>query len=359
MPTQGEKRKKILLVCVFSESVKQYCYADSFGPVLSRLGFEVSMFHYRRSFLPGISYAKTMHWPLSFINKKLCNYMLVREVKKYKPDIIFVIKGEMIEPQTLQRIKSISGATLMQFYTDDPFTVWNGNSNNAVLSGLSHYHHVLTWSCNLVDKLQKHGCARVSFFPFAFDQDIFNQTVIMSEDEKKLYTCDVCFAGTWEPERERWLQKLLERMPTLSLSVWGNGWDVRCRAPLVRACVKGPALYGLDMIKLFRCSTIVLNFLRQQNEGSHNMRSFEIPASCAFQLAERSEEHGSLLFKEHENIICFDSVDELVSRIQYFLNAHESRESVLKKSFAHVQNYGLSKQLATVFADLNVLSSKG
>ena len=285
--------------------------------------------------------------------------MLIREVKKYKPDIIFIIKGEMILPQTLQKIKRISSATLMQFYTDDPFTVWNGNSNNAVLSGLSHYHHILTWSYNLVDKLQKHGCASVTYFPFAFDQDIFNQHVVINEAEKKLYTCDVCFAGTWEPAREQWLSELLKRMPHLSLAIWGNGWDTDCQSSLVRSYIKGPALYGIEMIKLFRCSTIVLNFLRQQNEVSHNMRSFEIPASRAFQLAQRSQEHGSLLFKENENIVCFDSIEELEFCITHFLSAHEPREAVIKKSFAHVQNYGLSKQLATVLADLNVLSPKG
>ena len=359
MPVARVMHKKILLVGVFSSSASVYCYADSFGPALSRLGFDVSMFHYRRSFLPFISDAQALRWPFLYMNKKMCNQALLRIVRQFRPDIVFVIKGELITAKTLHTIKYQYGSRLIHFYPDDPFALWNGNSNKEVLASLPLCHHVLTWSHDLVNKLQRHGCSDVSYFPFAFDQDLFNQDVTITPEDRKKYTCDICFVGTWEPDREQWIHKLLERMPQVLLFIWGNDWDNNCQSSLVRLCLKGPALYGLEMIKLFRCSTIVLNFLRKQNELSHNMRSFEIPASRAFQLAQRSHEHGSLLFQERETIVCFDSLDELQSMIAHFLTAHEEREKLITQGFSHVQNYGLTSQLSSTLSKLNVLSSHG
>ena len=49
---------------------------------------------------------------------------------------------------------------------------------------------------------------------------------------------------------------------------------------------------------------VQLNLFRQYNEGSHNMRTFEIPAVGGIQLTEYSTEQADF-FKEGEEIFSF------------------------------------------------------
>ena len=59
-----------------------------------------------------------------------------------------------------------------------------------------------------------------------------------------------------------------------------------------------------------------MNVLRLQNKGSHNMRTFEIPASGGFMLQERSNEVLEF-FEEGKEIECFSSVKELKDKINF------------------------------------------
>jgi spore maturation protein CgeB len=71
----------------------------------------------------------------------------------------------------------------------------------------------------------------------------------------------------------------------------------------------------------------VLNFLREQNKGAHNMRTFEIPATGAFQLATRSEEHLAW-FAEGREIACFETSHELMSQVAYYLEHDTERDQI-------------------------------
>jgi len=92
-------------------------------------------------------------------------------------------------------------------------------------------------------------------------------------------------------------------------------------------------------------SKIVLNFIRRQNMTSHNMRTLEVPASKAFLLTERTVEQAEELFSEGESVACFISLDELVEKIDYYLNHNEERDKISKNSWEVVKKYELRKNL--------------
>ena len=223
------------------------------------------------------------------------------------------------------------------FYPDNPFVFWNGNSNSDVLNSLPLYDCFLIWSKMLMPLLKTAGCKNVYYFPFAYDKDLLEQEI---DNLDKKYENEVCFAGTWESEREKWLTQLCEKLPNLKLAIWGNMWHENLsQNSNLRKFFKGKAIYTKEMVKAFRGSKIVLNFIRKQNLTSHNMKTFEIPASGAFMLTQRTEEQANFLFKENENIECFDSIDELIDKIKIYLINDKLRKSIAEKSFENVQKY--------------------
>ena len=73
------------------------------------------------------------------------------------------------------------------------------------------------------------------------------------------------------------------------------------------------------------------------------MRTFEIPACKAFQLAERSYEHAELLFKDGESILCFDDVNDLAKKIQHYLANDDERTSIANAGHRIAQNFTLER----------------
>ena len=323
--------KKILLVGYFSKDPNIYTYATSFYNSFVKLGYDVKLFNYREKYFKN-----------SKINNYLVNNYLHKKVKIFKPDLVFFIKSEDISSRTIKGIKANSKAYIVNFYPDNPFVFWNGNSNSNILSSLPYYDCFLTWSKELVSLLYMAGCKSVSYFPFAYDQDLFLQNINIIQKDISKYKSDVCFIGTWDREREFWLTELCKEKPDLDLAIWGNMWQENLpESSVLRQRLKGKAIYNIEMIKAFRSSKIVLNFIRKQNHNAHNMRTLEVPAGKGFLLTQRTSEQASFLFKEGESIECFATVDELIKKITFYLEHDNLRDSIVEKGFLQVQRFNL------------------
>lgn len=320
--------RKILVVGFFSSNPDIYTYATSFFNTFKQLGYQVEKFDCRQSF-------SSLLFKNFFIN-----FLLRKKVNRFNPDLIFFVKSENIFPETLRKIKKDIGSFLVNFYPDNPFVFWNGNSNSNILKSLNLYDCFLIWSKILIGPLKSAGCKNVYYFPFVFDPDLFSQKIDVTELDQKKYSSDVCFVGTWDSEREVWLTELCKKIPKLNLGIWGNLWKEKLNSNSnLLTKIRGNAIYGQEMQKVFACSKIVLNFIREQNMTSHNMRTFEVPASKAFLLSERTLEQSEQLFNEGENIECFANIEELVSKINFYLKNDEHRSRITEHGFERAQDF--------------------
>jgi len=347
--------KKILLIGAFSQSPDHYTYATSFVAPLTKLGFIVYPFNYRRSFVPCISSQKALQSRLlASLNKKLCNKALLATALHYKPDLIFIIKGEEIKSSTLAAIKQKINCHIVNFYPDNPFTLWNGNSNAQVLKSLPLYSCFLSWSPILTPALACSGCKHTCSFPFAYDANF----IYAQAKPANQYLYDICFVGTWEPDREKWLTHVHHALPEARLAIFGNRWNFLPKDSILIKAVKGEAMYGQKMLEIFSSSKIILNFIRQQNYGAHNMRTFEVPASNNFLLTERTPQQAQVFFKEDESIACFSTPQELVEKINFYINHEAKRDAITKKGYEIAQQYNLENQLAHYFSSCPALQKK-
>ena len=258
------------------------------------------------------------------INKKL-----LKSIKLFKPDLVMVIKGYFLYPQTILKIKRLFNNYIFCFNSDDPFNIlYPGSSNENIINSISYYDCYFTFNRQLIDKIKQKGAKKVEYLPFGFDPNI-HYPVKVSDEERIKYAHDVAFIGNWSPEREDYLSELLE----FDLGIWGEKyWRKLCKDKNLKKSWQKKAVYGVEQSKVLNSSKIALNILRAQNKGSHNMRTFELPACSAFVISERSPEIEDF-FKEDEEIVLFSSKPELKEKINYYLKNETKRKKISYRGF--------------------------
>ncbi|MCM8799416.1 MAG: glycosyltransferase [Candidatus Omnitrophica bacterium] len=305
---------KIILIGEFLKSRLELSYKASF----ESLGCRVFSFH------TGI---------IPYIFKPLWQYTisrkLLRNLNLIKPDLVMVMKGYFLSAQTIIKIKKLTNALIFCFNSDDPFNISHiGSSNKDIIECIPYYDCYFTFSNILVEKIKAKGAKRVEYLPFGFDHHL-HFPVKVSLKEKKIYGNDVVFVGNWSEEREDYLKELLE----FDLGIWGeNYWKKFCKNKELKKKWRKKAAYGIEQAKILNSSKISLNILRAQNKGSHNMRTFELPACGAFVISERSPEIEEF-FKEDKELVLFSSSEELKEKIRYYLKNEEKRNEIAYNGF--------------------------
>ena len=299
-------------------------YSSSIGAALSELKWKVSYFDDEKviancKLFYNNKYVYRLIW--KFLAKEVQN-KLIKEIYFIKPDILFVIKGFYYSPGFIKKIKSIKPSIkLLHFNPDNSFNTWHfGNSNKWIRSSIYLYDIHFTWGQFLIKKLSEYGAKKVYYLPFACDLKL-HQPEEINKVNSEFYGSDIAFIGTWDEEREWLLNQLLE----YDLKIWGDGWH-KANKNIQKKWQK-IHVSGTDFSKVCANSKINLNIIRKQNKPAHNMRTFEIPASKGFVISNRTNEINKI-YIENEEIICFDSVNELHNKIKYYLEENELRNSI-------------------------------
>ena len=261
------------------------------------------------------------------------NKVLLDRIRETTPQLVFVIKGEYIFPETINKIKH-ECECVINWNPDSPFNPIN--STNYLLDSIPLYDVHFTWSEFLIPEFVKHSAKRVEYLPFAYDP-FLHFPVDLKKDEIKHYGSDLVFVGTWDEEREVILEQLVE----FDLKIWGNNWENLSSKSKLKKHWFSKAVYGKEVAKIGNASKISLNFLRNQNIHSHNMRTFEIPAIRGFMLASFSREH-SKLFKIGKEIECFANINDLKAKIKYYLGHKLQRHKIALSGYEAVINGGHS-----------------
>lgn len=267
-------------------------------------------------------------WFIPILNKKL-----ISEIKLYKPELILVIKGSFILPETLIEIKKNNNVILCIFNPDNPFNLNKGASNDLIRKSIPYYDFYFIWGKFLIPKLKEAGVRNVEYLPFAFDP-LLHFPIDVMEEKKKIYGSDIAFIGSWDKEREEWLECLEE----YDLVIWGGNWEkLKWNSPL-RKKWKGRTVIGKDFADVCNSSKIVLNLIRKQNADAHNMRTFEVPACKGFMLTKRTKEQCEF-FDEEKEIVCFETKEELRMKVDKYLCNDSKRSQISMAGNKKVQSH--------------------
>ncbi len=155
---------------------------------------------------------------------------------------------------------------------------------------------------------------------------------------------DCCLAIAQTFYRTKVVEWIMDAGITRSVRVWGNGWS---NIEKFKPIHMGTAQHGEQLSEIYRSSKIAIS---DHPFMSLHERNFEILASGGFPLVKNIEPENkepvdwiTNYFKENEEIVLFYNKDDLLSKIQYYLDHPEERERIAENgrqvvinNFSHV-----------------------
>jgi len=257
-------------------------------------------------------------------------------IEDSQPDLVFVIKGRRVAPETLVQAKKILGdRPLVNFNPDSPWDA--ANKTKRIIESIPVYDAHFTWNKQLINIFTYAGGKNVHYLPFAYDPLLHRP--IQVEERKVIY--DAVFVGTYSEERD----KLLGMLASCNIRIVGNGWQQSKHVR--REWVSPQALYGEDAVRVMSLGACSINILRPQNAGSHNMRTFEIPASARAMLTTRSAEQSEF-FAEGKEMECFDGADDLLEKILLCKNSRRHSINIADNGYRRVRGETYEKRAHTM-----------
>ena len=172
-----------------------------------------------------------------------------------------------------------------------------------------------------------------------------------------MYGADISFMGAAYHNRVQSFPRLMD----LDFKIWGTEWNLE--TPLGRLVQNNnKRLSSEEIVKINNAAKINLNLHSStyhygiNPDGDFvNPRTFEISACRGFQLVDNRKDL-SRMFKVGEEIIAFDTFDQMQDQIDYYLSKPEERNAIALKSYQrvlkeHTMEHRMQELLLHVFLD--------
>jgi len=237
-------------------------------------------------------------------------------ILKERPDIMLVFKGEVFPPHVAERARKTSGVRSVLWFPDDPRYL-----RSLLLAIAPSFDLVAVSSTATVPVLRRTGNNSAIRMPFGCDPNIHRS---LGRDK----TFDLTFVGTYYPERARMLTNVLAK----NLKVWGSYWNLPWVPRRLRNSAMSSRSYGGNLVEILNRSKITINIHHRTDlnaPGKINMRVFEAAACGTFQLTDNALGLGEF-FDIGREIICYESPEELVELVDYYLDAKEERDEIAR-----------------------------
>ena len=260
---------------------------------------------------------------------------LLRTAKAFRPDLVLVLKGEVLLPRTLMKLKQTTGASTTVWWVDDPYAFERQCGLRNVFDCLPLYDRVFVFDRQYLAPLQEQGIERAEFLPCAADPALYRPQEV-PEHDRGAYAARVSLIGAYFESRGEIVNELLKEP---GLRIWGPGWEWFLRERLgdsAVVCYKGEALIPSEIAKVYASSLINLNTHHTQSQwGGLNSRAFEIPATGAFQLTDYVRGMEELLEPGRE-VAVYEKPYQVPELVRHYINDPESRERIARAGYERV-----------------------
>ena len=281
-------------------------------------GHDLIIFDDRQHIIPG-RMRHRIQWldqfDLQHINKKMVSLAL-----RTKPDIVIVTGGHRINATTVKTLKD-NGICTVLWTTDAPFNF------KPIINVAPLYDHIFCQGTEAVELLNRAGIEGTQWLPVACDPNV-HSSVEISPEERRHYGNDVVFAGSYYPNRA----ELFERLVDFNLGIWGPGWEKLDQKSKLIGCIRGTYTPPSEWSKIYSASKIILATHYQDPERKipvyqASPRIFEALACGAFVISDNQRD-VFLLFKDSQHLVRFDGPNNLMEKIQYYINHYEERKKI-------------------------------
>lgn len=226
------------------------------------------------------------------------------EMQKYRGDVAFV--GSLYERNSYDKIKNRLPEYLRGYFD----AVMEAQLN---ISGANIVEPMLT--TNILEQLQEYFQLEKSEGSFS-DLGLIFQTTVLGFKIAEI-------------ERRR---ALIELSKHYRVNVYSNS-DV---SDLLRIQYCGSVDYWSEMPKVFRMSKINLNFTIPNIKSGIPLRIWDVLGCGGFLLTNYQAEIP-YYFKEGEDLVCFDGLEDLCEKVGYYLEHEEERKRIAGNGYRKVR----------------------
>jgi spore maturation protein CgeB len=262
------------------------------------------------------------------------NQQLKDMTNNVKPDIILIYAGLPVHPETVKNLARtywVAG-----YHNDDPFGRYGKKAYfRWFKAGIPYYssHHVYRQK-NLIE-YQQLGVQYVALLMSYYCPWLSYPTYKPGAPEYP-----VVFVGNSEPgPRTEYLTYLVQHHIPVRVFGYAKGWQRYLPKSAYRALLPIIPVLGEAYNVVITNAKISLAFFNASNNDQYTRRIFEIPACRGFLLAQRTPVMQEL-YTEGKEAEYFDSPEELINKIRYYLSHETERLKIAEAGYQRCLSSG-------------------
>jgi spore maturation protein CgeB len=244
-------------------------------------------------------------------NDDLLTNIAVRQIREFRPDVLYLQDLSMFRPSLLTSLKDDVGLVVGQIASPLPSSDY-----------LKVFDLILTSFPHYVDRLRALG-VKSEYFRIGFDPIVLKELGDVNRHRPCTFVGGLSGAHTG---RTRFLEELAR---SVDIEFFGYGLDTLSESSPIRSRHRGEA-WALDMYRALAESIVTVNVHIDVAENhANNMRLFEATGCGALLVTDQKDNLGEL-FEPGIEIIAYRDVAEAVQQIQYYLGEKGKAEAIAR-----------------------------
>lgn len=267
-------------------------------------------------------YKRGVH--VSQINRKIIRYVENNDV-----DIVFLYTCDIITPATVKRISKKAYVAI--YNNDNPFSdfypkyMWKN-----MLNSIKYANIVYSFRTSNIKQYERLGAKRVDLLRGYY---IHGRNYYIPDEDINLIIPKVCYIGHYEDDgREEYIEMLVEAGIEVGVPA---DWPKNIQNNHLKYLDNTHSRYN----EILNKSKIAIVFLSSINKDTYTTRTFEIPVVKTLMVAPRNDDVISL-YDEDKEAVFYDSKEELLQKVQYYLEHEEERKCIAEAGFDRVMRDG-------------------
>lgn len=255
---------------------------------------------------------------------KVVGESILAQVERFQPDLLLSMAQAPVPIPILKRLKKDGVATAMWFVEDYRlFLYWRA---------FAPYYDIFAGIQEepFIQALRAVGVENYLYLPLAAQPSV-HRPLTLSAAEQKRFGADLSFMGAGYPNR----RQAFRRLSGYDFKIWGTEWeDEPLLAPHLQ--MEGRRISPEEAVRIFNAAKINLNLHSGTRRDEAvtggdfvNPRTFEIAACGAFQLVDKRALMPPLFAADE--LATFESMEELLEKVDYFLTRPEERAAYAKR----------------------------
>lgn len=238
----------------------------------------------------------------------------------FEPEFVFCSRTPPLAGQVVRIKQKFKSAVVCMMNTDTRNSIKEWAHLYPLIQAVD-YHFVVGY--NQLDEWRKLN-ANTYWLPLGLQNEIYNKPHIITEDDRRRYACDVCFAGSvggrHHSDREPFLAAIEHE--GLNLNLWGSQGV--------------PRIYNKEHNKQSALAKVSLGCSSWPNAGRYtSVREYKIMGAGGFLLTRYGDGLEEVFPIAGENQVAdsFTTPTNLVEKIKYWLANEDKRKIVAERGY--------------------------